>query len=437
VKPVRAEAGGSPGQQATWRDSWWPDLLAGGLTLAVGGFAPYQSLTDVSSLMTLPVAGAVTLARRHPSVGLVIAWALVVIHGLVAVGPLPVELTLTWAAFASGRWGSRTTRVAAGASLVALPVSVVALLAFYGGVSFIRGVGPLLSYVAPMLAILLTFAVAYVAGLALHSQDTVRRSHDSQVAAEAETRQAQIEAEQAREIARLREQQAQLGRDVHDVVGHSLAVILAQAESAQYLPDDADKLKTTLATIATSARTSLQDVRRVLSPTPEGQTSGGLAGLVEGVRATGREVVVDEVGEPAPLPPELEVVAHRVLQEMLTNAVRHGQRGRPIRVERHWPGDGLERDLRIEVSNVELVPEAAPAETEAAETEAAETEAAETGPTQPRAVPLPDRTPGQGLEGMRRRVDSVGGRLDVRRRVGPDGPTFTVTAWVPVRSLVP
>jgi signal transduction histidine kinase len=40
--------------------------------------------------------------------------------------------------------------------------------------------------------------------------------------------------------------------------------------------------------------------------------------------------------------------------------------------------------------------------------------------------------PGQGLDGMRRRLDSGGGRLDVRRRDEPDGPTFTATAWVPV-----
>lgn len=440
-------------RQATWRDTWWPDRLAGALTLVVGALSPHQSLTDSSMLITLLVGGAVVLARRYPPVGLMIAWVLVAVHLLALLGPQPVELALAWAAFACGRWGLRTTRVAAGVSLALLPVFALMAIGLFGYYGFmVNRSGDTLGYAAPVLAILLTFAVAYVAGLALRSQDTVRRSHESQVAAQAETKQAQTEAEQAREIARLREQQAQLGRDVHDVVGHSLAVILAQAESAQYLPDDADQLKTTLATIATSARTSLQDVRRVLSPTPGGQTPGGLAGLVEGVRASGREVVVDEVGEPQPLPPELEVVAHRVLQEMLTNAVRHGLRSHPVRVERHWPGSGLERDLRIEVSNVELVPEPGPAATAAAsvaatqeipshETPGHETPAAETPPSgttlaETTTVPPPDRTPGQGLEGMRRRVDSVGGRLDVRRRVGPDGPTFTVTAYVPVRRVV-
>jgi signal transduction histidine kinase len=43
------------------------------------------------------------------------------------------------------------------------------------------------------------------------------------------------------------------------------------------------------------------------------------------------------------------------------------------------------------------------------------------------------QAPGQGIEGMRRRLDAVGGRLDVRRREEAGGPTFTATAWVPVR----
>jgi signal transduction histidine kinase len=95
-----------------------------------------------------------------------------------------------------------------------------------------------------------------------------------------------------------------------------------------------------------------------------------------------------------------------VLQEMLTNAIRHGRRDRPVVVERHWQGE-----LRIEVRNVVAEPE-------------------------PRTAGRPDE-PGQGLEGMRRRLDAAGGRLDVRRRDEAAGPTFTATAWVPVRTVLP
>jgi signal transduction histidine kinase len=81
---------------------------------------------------------------------------------------------------------------------------------------------------------------------------------------------------------------------------------------------------------------------------------------------------------------------------MLTNAIKHGRRDQPVHVERHWEGD-----LRIEVQNGVLSGDS------------------------------PD-SGGQGLEGMRRRLEAVGGRLDVRRRASP--PTFTATAWVPVRN---
>ena len=109
-------------------------------------------------------------------------------------------------------------------------------------------------------------------------------------------------------------------------------------------------------------------------------------------------MVASEVGTPQPLPPELDVVAYRVLQEMLTNAIKHGRRDDPMFVERHWEGE-----LRIEVRNV-VDPD------------------------------VEDAGPGHGLDGMRRRLESVGGRLDVRRREADGRATFTATAWIPVRS---
>src|SRR5690606_29784964 len=109
--------------------------------------------------------------------------------------------------------------------------------------------------------------------------------------AEQERQQAEEQRARAEEVARLQEGQTRLARDVHDVVGHSLAVILAQAESAQFLPEnDPARLKATFATTADSARESLQSVRRVLSSTagPDATEAdpptGGLAGLVDGVR---------------------------------------------------------------------------------------------------------------------------------------------------------
>jgi signal transduction histidine kinase len=338
-----------------------------------------------------------------------------------------VEPEIAAGAIATARWGSTGTVWVSGLSIPAAAFLAVGYVDHEGIGSLSRfiGTGPALDAARrvgtswPLVAGAFGFAVLavpWLAGVALRFRTRAAESHVSQVAAEADAARAQRETEQAREIITLRENQARLARDVHDVVGHSLAVILAQAESAQYLPDDDPAaLKKTMATIATSARSSLQDVRQVLAGgqgTPPSTRTGAFEELVEGVRASGHQVVTTEAGTPRPLPPELDLVAHRVTQEMLTNAIKHGRADRPVIVERHWPGEwgggSYERDLRIEVRNAA---------------------AALGDETQPLTLTEP---PGQGLDGMRRRLESVGGRLDVRRREEPDGPTFTATAWVPV-----
>jgi signal transduction histidine kinase len=407
--------------------AWVPSVAVGLLVLAVGLFeaqaAPPQYTyldgdvfvevrTAELRLLAVAVAIAIALCRRAPAVAL----ALSACVGLAQVaGNTPVllvEVAFFAVVFATARWGHPVT-AAAGALMVPAAAAMAITLVSQ------QDTLPLLSLVDAsrlrdatysfastwrvgagiILALLL--AAPWLAGIALRFVDRARVSRLSQQRAEEQTALAQRETEQAREIARLRDEQARLARDVHDVVGHSLAVILAQAESAQYLPDDdPDRLKQTLATIATSARSSLQDVRQVLSAPDAGPAQARpLDTLVDGVRAGGHEVVLRELGTARPLPPDLEVTAYRVLQEMLTNAVKHGRRDEPVFVERHWPDGSHADDLRVEVRNtVSGAPEGK----------------------------------GQGLDGMRERLATVGGRLDVRRREEAEGTSFTATAWLPL-----
>lgn len=375
-------------------------------------------------LLVVAIAVAVGLARRAPAAALALVWCLGWAQLVDSIPVLFVEVAIGGVAFGVARWGSAATVWASALSIplaAALAVSLLDTSVLYSALDS-AGFRLLAEHTSgwadrwQLSAGLLGMAVLgvpWLAGLALRFSDRARRSQASQVAAEAER-------DQAEEIARLREDQAQLARDVHDVVGHSLAVILAQAESAQYLPDaDTQALKRTMANIAESARGSLDDVRQVLASTAGSRAGARPAGrlpdldrLVEGVRAGGHEVVATEVGTPQPMPPELELVAFRVLQEMLTNALKHGRRDRPVHVERHWEGD-----LRLEVQN-------------AIGSGSEETQPLATAAT---GAPLAgSATPrGQGIDGMRRRLEAVGGRLDVRRREAP--PTFTATAWVPVR----
>lgn len=390
-------------------ERWLPDLVVGAVALVIGLLEVKRSYEPdplPALLVVVGVAVAVGLARRLPAAALAVAWGTGLVQVVIGVEPMLTEVLLAAVAFGCARWGRPPTVWLSGLSIplsAAIAVLMTSPYSFYRVLQMLGverlAIDSYSRYDWRLAAGLVGFALLatpWLLGLALRFAARSQDSRRSQVAAEAQR-------DQAEEIARLREEQAQLARDVHDVVGHSLAVILAQAESAQYLEDaDTQGLKTTMANIAGSARASLEDVRQVLSSTAgqAGPTAAAqqtdLDSLVDGVRASGHEVVTTEVGSPQPMPPELAVVAFRVLQEMLTNAIKHGRRDQPVHVERHWEGD-----LRIEVQN---------------------------------AVPAGDSlgSGGQGLDGMRRRLEAVGGRLDVRRRADP--PTFTATAWVPVRN---
>ena len=407
---------------------WAPDAVIALGVLLVGFIEIYATVlpldvTDVGKAwVVLGFATACGLSRKAPLAALSLVWAVCAMQLFWGVGVMTVQFAVAVVAFGCARWGTRATVVASGLSIPAA-AGIGLLVVMRGSLGAFRDIAVFREIIdgayrfsdtllvgATVLGLLI-LAVPWLAGLALRATARAERSEEKSEQAEADVVRAQVAADQAREIARLQEDQARLARDVHDVVGHSLAVILAQAESGQYLADeDPAALKKTLATIAGSARSSLQDVRQVLAPgsEPAPARTGAFEELVAGVRAGGHEVVAHEVGAPRPLPPELDVAAHRVVQEMLTNAIKHGRRDRPLQVERHWPEGSWDRDLRTEVRNLE---------------------AYGSDETQPLHA---DGPPGQGLEGMRRRLESVGGRLDVRRRDEAGEPTFTVTAWLPV-----
>ncbi|MBF4161100.1 sensor histidine kinase [Nocardioides acrostichi] len=423
---------------------WLPDCTAGLATLVLGlletyvvGFTSSVGRRPDILLFVLLLTAAVTVARHLPAAALTLIWVAGFLQVAWTLPLLLVEVCVCYVAFACSRWGRLATLWT---SLVSIPA--VALI----GAIVVREnpygtLVPLLQqhrslqarlydgYDAGLPLILvgivglgLLLGLPWLAGLAVRMTTRARTSEAHQAEAEADRATALVQAEQAEQIAQLREDQARLARDVHDVVGHSLAVILAQAESAQFRDDlDSAKLKETMATIATSARSSLRDVRQVLRTTSEAGAPAAAAAtdrfteLVDGVRGAGAQVEVSEEGRPQPLPPDLAEVAHRVLQEMLTNAMRHGRRGAVIHVERHWEGE-----LRLEVRNL-----------------ADPTPSADE--TQPMVVTAPDAEGGQGLLGMRRRVEAVGGHLDVRRRAdaAPGGEavvSWTTTAWIPVRA---
>ncbi|MET3961823.1 signal transduction histidine kinase [Marmoricola sp. OAE513] len=404
-----------------WRE-WVPDVLVGLVVLGFGlsealstDYVPYSAVDFQPSRVALvwvalATALAVGLSRRAPSLGLAIVWAVCGYELSASIPVMYVQLTVAAVAFGAARWGHTATVILSGLSIpVAGAIAVIAVntnilgpvvdaAQFRRLMDTVQRVTDSWQLGAAVLG-MVVLAVPWLIGLTVRFSSRAAASEASQQVAEREAARALRESEQAKEIARLREEQTQLARDVHDVVGHSLAVILAQAESAQYLDEaDTSELRRSMANIASSARGSLQDVRQVLTSTNEPLTGpGDLRELVEGVRSSGHEVRFTEVGTPRPLPPELATVAYRVLQEMLTNAIRHGSRTSPLEVELEW-----REWLRIQVVNST-------------------------------DIPGPPTEGGHGLVGMRRRLESAGGRLEL----GPfDRPTFSATAWVPMRTVV-
>jgi len=402
------------------------DSVAGWLAnLLPSGLAPV--------LVAVGTAIAVGLARHEQTVAVLLLWAVCLAQLLIGIELMLVQLTIVYVAFAAARWGPRTALWLSALSIPAAAFLMIVMVGMYGvgGLHVFAGsrqmIVALFGYGAGSVVVFLIGAAAlsapWLAGLAFRFGVDARRSLALQREAEANTARADRELVQTREIMRLREDQARLANDVHDVVGHSLAVILAQAESAQYVEhSDPEALKATMAKIAVAARTSLRDVRQVLSETrdpdsgsagvaPEqAELSDGLETLIDSVRESGHRVESFETGERRPLPPELETVAFRVLQEMLTNAIRHGRRDLPIVVERRW-GDGL----RIRVRNSIDVPVDAP------------------GPDGEATSEVPENG-GFGLEGMRRRLHSVGGRLEIERSAEDEAVLFTADARLPFRA---
>jgi len=217
-----------------------------------------------------------------------------------------------------------------------------------------------------------------------------------------EERAAQLEREQEANARRAAaEEQARIAREVHDVVAHNLSVIIVQATAADavFASDPADAQRA-VRTIGVTARRALDELRHVLgagdrqamlAPQP---TLGGLEALLEQVRAAGLEVELEIVGEQPELPPALELSAYRIVQEALTNTLRHAGAEHATVTLRFDP-------------------------------EAVIVDVIDNG-SAPQSVSGGN---GRGLIGMRERVTTFGGQLEA----GPDnGGGFRVRARLPV-----
>ncbi|GAA1630438.1 hypothetical protein GCM10009700_17510 [Brevibacterium sanguinis] len=208
-----------------------------------------------------------------------------------------------------------------------------------------------------------------------------------------------------------------IAQELHDVVAHSMSVISVQATTAQYrLPDLDDRSREEFDSIAEAARQALTEMRGLLTILRGGRdadlapqpTVDDIPGLVSATRSSGAHVDIEFAVDSARTAPTTGLTAFRVVQEGLSNALRHAS-GAPIRVDVAPVDDG------IVVSVLNGAPGAG-------------------NRTAPDAVngtapdPKPMAGAGFGLTGMRERVEALGGTLTVGPT--PDGG-FAITAVLP------
>ncbi|HEV8568274.1 MAG TPA: histidine kinase [Actinoplanes sp.] len=205
------------------------------------------------------------------------------------------------------------------------------------------------------------------------------------------------------EAAAARERQ-RIAREMHDILAHSMSLVVVQAEAGPVaVHSDPDKAEEVFDTISATAREALAQLRRTLTVLREDQPDrqpqpglDGLAPLVDGVRRAGLAASLEEHGERRPVPADLAATAYRIVQESLTNTVKHAA-ARQVSVRLEWLGGALKVEVRDDGRG-----------------------------------PAGSRGPGgRGLLGMRERVSAAGGELTCGP--GPDGVGFRVAASLPLQ----
>ncbi|WP_460394749.1 sensor histidine kinase [Actinophytocola sediminis] len=217
-------------------------------------------------------------------------------------------------------------------------------------------------------------------------------------------------------------ERARIARELHDIVSHNVSVMVVQAGAARRVLDaDLDQAAAALQAVEAAGRDTMTELRTllgVLAPAADGgdgddddagpsdlspqPSLARLSPLIDRIAFAGLPVEVRISGDPRPLPSGVDLTAYRIIQEALTNALKHGD-GRKAEVTVRY----TDHYLRVEVLN--------------------SGQSVLSGDRPPRHERA-DRE-GRGLLGLRQRVAAFGGDLDARRRLGGG---FRVRARIPL-----
>jgi signal transduction histidine kinase len=374
---------------------WVPDFVQDWATWVTPPFYAFGPgiVALAGGALGLVVGSAPWLALRWPTAAMAVA-AVPLVPTVLDAAPLHFGVFASFCAVAvtAGWRQARAAAVSAGLASVTITVWLVSEAPMAAPLRadidqvFMNGAGELVTFLVYLGAVALVLVGAW--GLRVSVERELQRRALTARSGEVEEQSAVVQ------------ERARLARDLHDVVAHHVSLIAVRAETAPYThPDLSSDARTVLGDIAADARLALDELRGVLgilgrsgaaerAPQP---TWSDITALVERSRSAG--VNVEVVGDAtAEVGPSAGYAAYRVVQEALTNARKHA------------PGARVTLDLDA-TSQLLTVLVSTPLE---------ETTAASGGV-------------GQGLVGMRERVEALGGRL----RAGPVGDDFVVEAILP------
>ncbi|MDW5325282.1 sensor histidine kinase [Plantactinospora sp. KLBMP9567] len=360
------------------------------------------------------VAGGLPLIwrRSHPEISTSVLAAIFIAAQVRHVPEVWVaSTTLFVAVYSLGAWG-RDRRLSVWIRIGVI-VAMFVWLVIAAGLSiasaesnFPGAAGP----ISPLVAVAITtvlfnsafFLLAYLLGN--RTWTSALRQHELEMQAEELRRSRAENAERA-----VTQERVRIARELHDVVAHHVSVMGVQASASRRVMDkDPDKAKTALAAVEQSARTAVDELRRMLGVLRDAGAADGALGygleqvdsLLQGARDAGLAVEYKIYGTPVPVPESVSLAGYRVVQEAMTNTIKHA-RASAVDVRIRY----LRREVEVEV-----------------------TDDGRTG-----LAAVPGRSPtgggGLGLIGMRERVAAHDGSLEVGARAGGG---FRVRARFPI-----
>ncbi len=377
------------------------------LEVMVGRAVDHNALS--SAVVCIGMGAALALRRLSPTLALALAWVAAIAQMSFARPPSVTDVTIFAVLYATAAYGTRPVFWAGFASAIVGAAVITVYLFAQSLFSPDLSASTVTTAVAVLIAASFALLLSWTVGALVRTAVRARTNRVGQMRAEAA---AVAEAERVR-----------IARDMHDVVAHSLAVVIAQADGARYAAASDPSVATdALGTIATTARAALADVRLLLTQLRHNQSDGpqptlaDLEELYAQVRAAGVALRIDvDPAPPGEPPAAVQLAVFRILQEALTNALRHGDGG-PVSVSLAWRPDRVDLDVRNGVAAGHGSAGHGAAPHGAAPHGAAGHGAAGHG------------TIGHGLIGMTERASLVGGTLTAGEAAG----AFVVSARLPV-----